>query len=714
MKKMLIPLMGAVAIGAVACGQNGGADIAMDDDDISGVVTGGAGPEAGVWVIAETSDLPTKYVRIVVTDDQGRYLLPDLPAANYDIWVRGYGLVDSAKVQSEPGASIDLTAGPVADAATAAQYYPAIYWYSMLELPEPSLFPGTGPEGNGMPEDLQQQEQWIMFVKTGGCYNCHQIGNKATRELSPLLGEFESSADAWARRIQSGQASGNMVDAINRFHPQLSLRLFGEWTDRIAAGELPFAQPPRPQGEERNLVVTMWDWGEADAYQHDEISTDRRYPTVNANGLIYGSAEESSDAIPVLDPVNHRAWLLQSEWRDENTPTTLDNPFFAPSIWWGEERIWDSHTNIHNPMFDETGKVWFTTRIRAPENPAFCLEGSEHPSAQIFPLARSGRQLSVYDPATDEFTLIDTCYQTHHLQFDNNNMLWLSSGGGIADQIGWFDRTVFDTTGDAEAAQGWAPFILDTNANGQRDEWVEPNDPIDPTKDKRFRAGYYGVAPSPLDGSIWGSVLGFPGMLVRYDPATMLSEFYEPPLNTEDPNDEEGFYIRGMDITTDGVVWVPLVSGHLASFDRRLCQGPLNGPEAATGKHCPGGWQLHRLPGPNFRNAESTGSADSPYYTFVDQHDTLGLGVDLPVITGNASDSLFAFKDGAFLNMVVPYPMGFFAKGVDGRIDDPEAGWKGRGLWSTYAGRNNAHLEGGKGTMPKVVKFQMRPDPLAH
>ena len=320
----------------------------------------------------------------------------------------------------------------------------------------------------------------------------------------------------------------------------------------------------------------------------------------------------------------------------------------------------------------------------------------------------------MYDPATKEFTLIDTCFPTHHLQFDTNNILWTSAGGGVNDVIGWLDRSKFEETGDAAASQSWAPFIVDTNANGQRDAWVEPNEPADPMMDKRLRAGIYGVAPSPADGTIWGSVIGFPGYLVRFDPQTMLTEVYQPPFDTPDPNDEEGFYIRGMDIDSQGVVWVPLISGHLASFDRRKCQGPLNGPEAASGKLCYEGWTLHRLPGPHFENVNATGSAESPYYTWVDQHDTFGLGSDLPLITGNASDALFVFKDGEFLTLRVPYPIGFFAKGLDGRTDDAGAGWKGRGLWSTYANRNLAHIEGGKGTLPKVVHFQLRPDPLAH
>ena len=118
--------------------------------DLGGVVTSANGPEAGVWVIAETTELPTKYVKIVVTDDRGRYVLPDLPKATYSVWVRGYGLVDSPKVRTAPGKPLDLTAVVAPSAAAAAEYYPAIYWYSMLRVPDKSEFPGTGPEGNGI------------------------------------------------------------------------------------------------------------------------------------------------------------------------------------------------------------------------------------------------------------------------------------------------------------------------------------------------------------------------------------------------------------------------------------------------------------------------------------------------------------------------------------------------------------------------------------
>src|SRR5271169_671178 len=107
------------------------AGVRIAEHDLGGVVSGKNGPEAGVWVIAETTGLPTAFAKIVVTDDQGRYVIPDLPQANYDVWVRGYGLVDSPRVVATPGKIVNLAAAPAPNAAAAAQYYPAIYWFSM-------------------------------------------------------------------------------------------------------------------------------------------------------------------------------------------------------------------------------------------------------------------------------------------------------------------------------------------------------------------------------------------------------------------------------------------------------------------------------------------------------------------------------------------------------------------------------------------------------
>jgi len=688
-----------------------GPAIGAGENDLGGVVTGADGLEAGVWVIAETTDLPTKFAKIVVTDDRGRYVMPELPQANYRVWVRGYGLVDSPKVRATPGKILNLNAVVAPTPAAAAEYYPAIYWYSMLKVPEKSEFPGTGPQGNGVPTTLKTQGQWLDNVKTDGCFTCHQLGNKATRTLPKELGHFDSATAAWMRRIQSGQASEAMVRNIGRFDAQRMLSLFADWTDRIAAGELPASQPTRPQGVERNVVITLWDWSTPKAYLHDEIASDKRNPTVNAYGLLYGAPEESTDFFPILDPVRNTATQMKMPVRDPNTPSTVNNAMLAPSPYWGEERIWNSQANMHNPMFDENARIWFTSRVGPPGNPAFCKQGSDHPSARLFPLEQSTRHLAMYDPKTGKFTLIRTCFPTHHLQFgfDANNTLWMSAGGPASGVVGWLNRKMFEETGDEARSQGWTALILDTNGNGKRDDYVEPDQPVDPKKDKRIAAAFYGIAPSPVDGSIWGSVLGYPGAIVRLHPgtnppATALAEIYEPPF--------PGYSPRGMDIDSNGVVWAPLASGHFARFDRRKCKGPLNGP-MATGQHCPEGWTLYPFPGPQLRNVTDSGSAEASYYSWVDQHDTLGLGKDVPIATGNANEALLALVDGKFINLRVPYPMGFFAKGLDGRIDDANAGWKGRGLWSTYGNRVPFHLETGKGTSPKVVRVQLRPNPLA-
>jgi hypothetical protein len=710
-----------------------GTPVSIGGNDIGGVVSSSKGPEAGAWVIAETIDLPTRYIKEVVTDDRGRYLIPDLPKAKYTVWARGYGLVDSPKLQAEPGKLLDLKPTVAPDAKTAAQYYPANYWYSLLEVPEKNEFPGTGPTGNGISPNVTSQGQWIHLIKTDSCESCHQLGNRYTRTIPAMFGDLDP-AHAWMRRVQSGQAATAMVGGLAQLGPERATKQFGDWTTRIMKGELPAAAPPRPQGLERNVVITQWDWADPKSYLHDEISTDKRNPNINANGLIYGSPEESRDYLPVLDPVHNTISQVKVPYRDPNTPGQ-PKPM-QPSPIWGDEAIWDSHTTVHNPMFDERGRLWFTARIRPSDNPSFCKQGSTLTSAKLTPAERSGRQLEVYDPATKQIAMIDTCFGTHHLLFagDANNTLWTSSGGG-GGVVGWLNTKMWDQTHDAQKSQGWTALVLDTNGNGKRDAYVEGEQSVltapsgeslgtssalnavpEAAKDTRLNASFYALAIG-ADGTVWGTVLGFPGGLVRLNPGpnppeTALAEYYEVPWNDSRAT-MSGFSPRGMDIDGNGVVWVALGSGHLASFDRGKCKGPLNGPKA-TGRHCPEGWTLYPTPGPKFKNVADSGSADSHYYDWVDRFDTLGLGKNTPIVTGNSSDSLLALVDGKFVIMRVPYPMGFFAKGMDGRIDDPKAGWKGKGVWTTWGTRTPFHSETGKGTSPKVVHFQIRPDPLAH
>ena len=168
--------------------------------------------------------------------------------------------------------------------------------------------------------------------------------------------------------------------------------------------------------------------------------------------------------------------------------------------------------------------------------------------------------------------------------------------GGGGGNVGWINTKMLDETGDIEKSQGWTALVLDTNGNGQRDEYTEPGKPQEPGKDMRIGATFYAVMPSPTDGSVWGTLRGSPGAIVRIDPTKnphkSLAEQYNVPL--------PGFGPRGGDIDKQGRVWVSLASGHMGVFDRRLCKGPLNGPKA-TGNHCPEGWAFHQYPGPGLQ-----------------------------------------------------------------------------------------------------------------
>ena len=267
----------------------------------------------------------------------------------------------------------------------------------------------------------------------------------------------------------------------------------------------------------------------------------------------------------------------------------------------------------------------------APANPDFCREGSSHPSAKLFPITSAARHLAVYDPKTKELTHISTCFNTHHLMFaeDENDTLWTSLGRQV---VGWLNTKMFDATGDEAKSQGWTALIMDTNGNGRRDAYVEPDQPVDPAKDKRIAGSFYAISPAP-DGSVWVTKLGFPGAVVRVSPGanppeTTLAEMYEPPWdNPKAP--VQGYAPRAGDVDRNGVYYVALASGHMARFDRRKCKGPLNGP-TATGQHCPEGWTLWAEPVPQFKGVTESGSAEASYYTWVDQFNALGTWAQHP------------------------------------------------------------------------------------
>ena len=685
---------------------------AFDADDIGGVVSSAAGPEAGVWVIAETSDLSTPYTKIVITDDQGRYVLPDLPKAAYKVWVRGYGLKDSKPVEGAVGKVVNLAVVTEIDPKAAAQIYPAQYWESLIKPPEAAEFPGTGPQGNGIAPAMVNQQAWMSHFKEQ-CHYCHQLGNKATREGA-------TTVEAWAERINKARAPGDHVLAdhgsryslimnnnMTRFGRTRALQMYADWSARIEAGEVPKEKPPRPAGVERNLVLTMWDWADGH-YIHDEATSDKRNPTVNAKGPTYG-VTTLQGYLAVLDPVSHGTDLVPV-------------PDLDPAV----KRITQDVT-VHNPMVDGKKRVWMTIQGAASTPPAECSNGDKNKYAKYFPniTGKESKRIAVYDPADKQMRTVPVCFGNHHLAFgyDKDDTVYFS---GDTNVIGWVNTRVFDETKDSLKAMGWCPMVLDTNGDGKIDadraSWNQPSGTDvtagDAKKDTRISGFIYGLNTNPVDDSVWGAkyVPSLPSGIVRMSPGksppeTCVTEYYEPTKKAD------GNYIaygaRGLDFDSKGVAWVGFASGQLGRFERAKCK-TVNGAKA-LGQQCPEGWSVYNSPGPKVAG-QTMGSADFHYLAWIDVHDTFGLGKDTPIMPGSNSDSLIAFQKDQqkFVVLRVPYPLGFYTRGMDGRIDDTKAGWKGKGLWATYGEAPVWHQEDGEGASSKMIQFQYRPDPLAH
>jgi streptogramin lyase len=729
------------------------------DGYISGVVRSARGPEAGVWVIAETKDLPTNFIKIVVTDDQGRFMVPQLPGATYRVWVRGYGLVDSTPVQMKPRTdAVTLTALVAKTPLEAAQVYPGNYWLSLLEPPAANEFPGTGAQGNGLGPAMQSQNTWINSLKSD-CNFCHQLGNAETRSVDHVLKakpDLKTHVDAWEWRLGTGVRGTAMYAVINTQGKERSLKTYADWTERIASGEVPPA-PPRPAGIERNVVVTLWDVGDDHSFMHDEIATDKNHPTVNANGRVYAVSAGHGQLV-VLDPNENSTFTMDIPTREprEKVPSRFP-PASRPSLHWGTEHLWGNPpynpADPHNPMFDRKGRVWMTSKIRGNADPSWCNDVTNK-FAEWFPLRFSARQASYYDPKTNKFTLIDTCFSTHHLQFDNDPDETVYFNELTGPMFGWIDTKVYDGTHDEQKAVGWCGQVLDTNGDGKitkpwnmpagrggdsvvyqgdtagapapggapgarggdargggaRGEGARGAAPFDPKLDTMVSYSMYSVIPSPVDDTVWGASERYPGYLIRLQrgnnpPATCMTQIFRVP--------EPGFDPRGIDVDSQGVVWTALAaSSHLASFDVRKCKD-LSGPAKTDGSQCREGWTLYQTTGPKLRGTDVP--ADFHYYNWVDRHNISGLGADTPFATGSNSDALLALnpRTHEWVTLRVPYPLGFYSRGMDGRIDDATAGWKGRALYANYGTHFVWHIEGGKGTKGKIVKFQIRPNPLA-
>jgi hypothetical protein len=689
---------------------------AIDADDIGGVVSGPKGPEAGVWVIAEAPKvLPTPMIKIVVTDDQGRYVLPDLPKGKYKIWVRGYGIQDSKPVEGEVGKTINLTVQS-ANAKQAAEVYPANYWEALIKIPEESEFPGTGPSGNGINPGFARQQEWMGHFKEQ-CHFCHQQGTRVTRNL-----DAPDHVEAWDQRIQKARGdddpefgphgkefAGTMINNMTRFGKQRGLNMWADWTKSIAAGALPPEAPPRPAGAERNVVITMWDFA-GGHFVHDEVTSDKRNPEINANGPVYGVDTLLSN-LSILEP---------STGKVEDIPV----PGMTPE---NAKQISRNSLSVHNPMIGSDGRVWMTMLMGEGAPLDYCEDGPNATAfGKYYPNGfKSTRRISVYDPKTKKISLIPVCFSTHHINFghDKDNTLFFS---GDSNVLGWLNTKVWDETHDPKKAEGWCPWVVDTNGDGKIDpnhkNWNEPENNMpqlkDPKKDTRLSGFPYGMNVSPVDDSVWFANFRphVPSSLVRLErgsnpPETCKAEYYEPPKG------KDGNYLaynaRGVDIDSKGIAWVAFGSGQLGRFDRSKCKH-MKGPES-LGQGCVDGWTLYDAPGPKISN-QKIGTADWHYLAWVDLHGVLGLGKDVPILPGDNSDSLLALNPdtGKWTVLRVPYPQGFFPRGMDARVDDPKAGWKGKGVWANYGELPIFHQEDGEGAYSKMVKFQVRPDPLAH
>jgi hypothetical protein len=291
-----------------------------------------------------------------------------------------------------------------------------------------------------------------------------------------------------------------------------------------------------------------------------------------------------------------------------------------------------------------------------------------------------------------------------------------AAGGARGAYYGWIDIDTWEKTKNEEASQGWCVAYLDSDGDGR------------PNRDQPISGAPYSITQNPMDGSLWGAVQGTPGKLIRLSlgsnpPETCVGEVYEVPFDpfpSKTPGTVSGTNPRGIDIDSTGVIWTALAtSNHMASFDRRLCD-VVAGEAATTGRHCSKGWKLYPLPGPKLKGVTAQFGADFNYYNFVDQFNALGLGRDTPITNGTISDSLIALdrRTGAIVTMRLPYPMGFYTRGMDARIDDANTDWKGRGIWASNGTRNMWMVEGGKGgggtgVRGHIAKFQIRPSPLA-
>jgi hypothetical protein len=527
-----------------------------------------------------------------------------------------------------------------------------------------------------LPVKYKSQDEWLATLRNG-CNHCHELGMAPTR--------IYTNAKDWDAMFLRAKSMHQELDGLGRTQVE---KMLADWGTRIANGEVP-PQPPRPTGIERNVVVSQWDWGFPESFVHDLISTDKRNPSLYGYGKVYGLDRTGGGRLLILDPMKNSVSWLQVEPKDKSHGYSLTKDYYhgqeEEQAYVGEDREWMA--SPHNSMMDENGRMWMTTQIRAGGKdfyPAWAKDtivtGSKDPASidlAYKSLAARGNnmELGYFDTKNSKFVSVDTAFNTHHLQLDWQGRIWADGGGSTA---GMLDTKKLDFNN-----------IEGTQVAAQK-TYVR----VDPETGKLIPGGGYGEAVSPVDGTVWysSSVAAGPNNKVyMVDPKT--DKITDYPLPASGP----GRFAHGIDFSTDGNVWVSLGSGQLGRLDRKTNE-----------------WKFWDNPGVKFKGTGAeTGTTDFPYYLWVDQFNVSGLGKDTVFVTGSASDAFFVFdpKKETFSTFHIPYPMPYYARGLDGRIDDAKAGWKGRGLWMTYSSYLPRFTENRSGT---VNHMQIRPNPLAN
>ena len=484
------------------------------------------------------------------------------------------GCATPNKVQAAPGSSVQLQVSRAAAPQEAAAIYPANYWLSLLEPPAESEFqtPAAGKGGAGLltgasqiPATYTSQAAWISQFKLG-CQLCHQVGSTITRS---------KTAEMFDLVFRKAASMNVTAESLGR---ERLVKVLGDWSARIAAGEVP-PQPPRPAGVERNMVITQWGWGDTFTYAHDEIATDKRHPTMNAHGPIYG-VDLGNDHLLIPDPKTHKVSTIKVPTKDgfatpwcKQTYKALGSEARLPDGFSslgcpaedgdsGNADKYHNPANPHNPMLDDTGKVWMTTQIRrqwAEDLPDFCKDKSE------IAKNRHHRQLGYYDTKTKEFNVFELpktktgSASGNTMRIHSNGTVWLNSIA--ANQVIRLDPatkqfTVFEVPAGIKAGRTANPYGM--AISGDDKIWFVENamnqlgriDPVTgkidefeiPVKNPVARKG-----GMDSEGNVWVGLHGA-GKLMKVDYKTTKMTVYTP------PTDDAGVYSVQGD-TKSHLVW---------------------------------------------------------------------------------------------------------------------------------------------------------------